>query len=208
MSSISDRLKDAAATAGMYRLLAHIWSREVDATFLQQLDSQPLRGAFTSAGGVVPEHHDPETIESLAIDYCQLFVGPKDHLPPVQSVWQTGQLESSTTTSMRSFMEVVGYERDQLPRGQMHDHLGVQLDVMGHIMFQLSSFKEDQIEADPQKVSQIKELVDSYFTLHLTWPERLLEIAESRATTDFYRSIMNLTRGFLQSEARLAAGSG
>lgn len=79
-------------------------------------------------------------VEQLAIDYCQLFIGPADHLPPFQSVWQSGQFHGSTTASMREFVDPVGYEATA---GIMLDHPGVQLGIMGHVLGQVPSWQSD-----------------------------------------------------------------
>ena len=172
----------------MYRLLGRFWLREVDRELLRALRSPPLREAFTDAGGVLPAGDDDGTIEQLAIDYCRLFIGPTGHLPPYQSVWQGGQLQGTTAASMARFIDVVRYDTGRLPRGMMLDHLGVQLDVMGHILSQLTT---GQIEKD------LSALAATFFRTHLTWTADFLNIAPQRATTDFYRSTLALTRVFL-----------
>ena len=44
---------------------------------------------------------------------------------------------SKGTKSMKMFAELAGYPAGELPAGTMLDHLGVQLDVMGHILNQV-----------------------------------------------------------------------
>ena len=189
--------EDVASRSSIYGLLARIWLREVGRNFVRELQSPPLCDSFAAAGGILPIGDDDPTIEQLAIAYCRLFVGPTDHLPPYQSVWQTGQFQGTTTVSMRNFAEVVGYNIDRLPGGMMLDHLGVQLDVMGHILGQISSWPSDM-----EGLDQGWELANSFFAAHLLWPTDLLEAAMHRAETDFYRSSVMLTRDFLKSEMR------
>ena len=82
-------IEESAARSGLYRLLGRLWLREMDQDALRELGRPPLCDSFVNAGGVLPTNDDLEMIEQLAVDYCQLFVGPAGHLPPVQSVWQT-----------------------------------------------------------------------------------------------------------------------
>ena len=193
MESISS--DEAAALSGTYRLLARLWLREVDVAFLRELRSPPLCDSFAEVGGIVPAGDDDRTIEQLAIDHCRLFVGPTDHLPPYQSVWQSGQFQSTAAVSIKKFIEVVGYDTNALPSGMMLDHLGVQLDVMGHILGQFSAW-----QAVPNNHKLLTELVHTFSTAHLLWTTELLEAASRRATTDFYRSVIMLTRAFLTAE--------
>jgi len=185
----------AAAQSGTYRLLARLWLREVDRDLLRELRSQPLSDAYLRAGGALPASDDDLALEELAIDYCRLFVGPRDHLPPYQSVWQSGQFQGASAASMKSFIEIVGYDLDQLPDGIMLDHLGVQLDVMAHILAQISTW-----QSDAAGFGQLLELADFFLTRHLRWPTELLQAARRRAATDFYRSAIMLTGNFLGPE--------
>ena len=185
-------LEYLAARIGVYRLLAVIWQRELCAEFLQELREPPLSRAFVSAGGVLPGA-DPRVVEQLAIDYCQLFVGPIKHLPPLQSVWQTGQLQGPSAESMKRFCEIVGYGTDQRSDGLMFDHLGVQLDVMAHILDHCSVLQGEQLDS-------ALELGRYFYAKHLRWPTDLLDAAEHQAATDFYRAAVRLTRNFLNSE--------
>mgnify|MGYP002626373304 CR=1 FL=1 len=188
-NSLHDEL---TARSGMYRLLARIWLREVDQSLLQQLASAEMRDAFVGAGGALPADDSDETIEELAIDYCQLFLGPKDHLPPFQSVWQSGQFEATDSESMQQFIEVVRYDSSHIPQGTMPDHLGLQLDLMAHLL-----------GSSPGE--EVQEVASYFFARHLQWPDGLLERASHLAKTDFYRSAVSLTREFLAAE-NLALG--
>jgi TorA maturation chaperone TorD len=187
--------EEVAARSGTYRLLARLWLREVDRDLVRELRSPPLCDSFVAAGGILPAGDDEPTIEQLAIAYCRLFAGPADHLPPFQSVWKTDQFQGTATASMKNFIEVVGYDTKQLPSGMMLDHLGVQLDVMRHILAQVSTW-----QSDTESLGQVLELADSFFARHLLWPAELLEAAMRRAPSGFYRSLVVLTREFLKSE--------
>jgi hypothetical protein len=46
----------------------------------------------------------------------------------------------------------------------------------------------------------VLELAESFLAMHLTWPSELFAAARGRASTEFYRSIVELTRVFLDSE--------
>lgn len=192
MTAAADEL---AALSGTYRLFARLWMREVDDKFLASLLKPPLRDGFTAAGGWLPDAAAPATLEELAMDYCQLFLGPANHLPPYQSVWQRGHFQSESVDSMRHYVAAAGCE----PSGQMRDHLGVQLEVMGGLL-EIGSKSVPHADDDLN-------IVSTYFATHLTWSTPLLALAIDRAETDFYRSMIQMTRALLESEsAYWAAG--
>src|SRR6056297_3258487 len=117
MATAEDNLSrnDAAAAAGLYRLLARLWLREVDEPLLRSLTGSPLREPFLRAGGELPETVSPEVLQALSVDYCRLFLGPTDHLPPVQSVWQQGQFQGQAVRSMAGWIELTGYDTRLVP---------------------------------------------------------------------------------------------
>lgn len=176
----------------MYRLLARLWLRELDAANARLLGSAPWSKLLAEVGATVPESDSDQCLEQLAQDYCQLFIGPSDHLPPYQSVWEDGVLQSTAASSMQTFAEIVGYPVAEIPPGTMLDHLGVQLDMLGYLLKQLG-------ESLPPN-GAAEQLASSFFAKHLQWPERLLGLAEQRAATRFYRGLVVVTREFLGTE--------
>jgi TorA maturation chaperone TorD len=180
---------DSLALAGTYRLLARIWGKELDLPFLERLQSPPLREAFEMAGGRVPL----EDVDTLARDYCQLLIGPANHLPPYQSVWEAGRLDSNVVQSVAEFADAAGYAVQDLPDGTMLDHLGVQLDILAFINEQLGA------ATDSEQLAALEEMAAAFFARHLLWSRSLLDAAIPRAETDFYRSVVQLTRDFIQS---------
>jgi len=185
-------LEEATVLRGIYRLLARLYLGEMDAACLRDLRSPPLCVAFQDAGGIVPTGDKHGTVELLARDYCRLFVGPTGHLPPCQSVWESGQFQGPATLSMQRFIDCVGYDTGVLPRGMMLDHFGVQLDVMAHILGQTVAWQAAE--------DRVRELARTFSATHLAWSRTLLAAAEARATTDFYRAVIRLTRAFLAGE--------
>lgn len=174
--------------SNVYALLARLWLREVDQTFAAQLNQPPLLDAFESIGGLVPSCGE---LDNLAVQYCRWFIGPKDHLPPLQSVWHNGQLQSETTDSIRSFAAVLGYQTSDTNAGGMPDHLGIQLDIMAQAI---------RLAADCERSVEAREATAEFFRRHLTWPNELFERALQRNDSAFYRAIVGVTKEFLVSE--------
>ena len=185
---MSATAEELTSLAGTYRLLARLWIREVDEPFLEFLTTPPIRDVFTAAGGMLPKNVVPATLEELAVDYCQLFLGPTKHLPPFQSVWQDARFQGKAAASMQSYVAAT----DRQTGGLMLDHLGVQFDVMASLL-------DHVLESDRDRDESL-ELVATYFAQHLTWLSPLLQAASHRAKTDFYRSVITMTRDFLNAE--------
>ena len=188
--------------AGLYGLLARLWIRECDQQCLQELAAAGCRERFLSAGGALPAAFDAATLSNLQADYCQLFVGPRGHVPPVQSVWHSGRFQAAPFASMQSFIDVIGYDKTRIPSGLMLDHLGVQLDVMSDLLRRIASIRSS---GDPARQdSQLSESVNiavEFFVRHLEWTDVLFERCRERAETDFYRSMIGMTQSFLHSES-------
>ncbi len=184
MQNSASLQRQSQPIAGVYTLLSRLWLREIDDELISDLGRDPLRQAFVVLGGVVPH----ESLDELAVEYCRLFIGPRDHLPPVQSVWQRAQLHSETTTSVRTFAEILGYE---MPVGNMFDHLGIELDLMAHAILGIQGQS-----CEPS----YEEIAGEFFRRHLTWPTPLLDAAVERSISPFYRSMVQITRDFLVIE--------
>ena len=182
----TERQSDFAAVSGMYELLSRLWLHEVDDEFVTELGGSDLRSAFEAAGGFVPDVGD---VEALKTEYCRLFAGPGDHLPPLQSVWMRDELQSEIKTSIEMFASAVRLESDE----SMHDHLGVLLSIMSRATeLNAESACEDSLD-----------FAREFFRRHLTWTGDLLAAAEERAEHSFYESLAIMTREFLREEAEI-----
>lgn len=124
-----------ASIGSVAKLLGELWLREVTLSRLHQLHADASIGDSLKSLGLELPHLTAdaidEKIEDLAIDYCQLLIGPKGHISPVQSVWVAEQFQSTSVDAMKSFFELLpGYQ----PPGSFHDHVGVQLDFAGSML--------------------------------------------------------------------------
>ena len=185
-------MEETTAIANVYALLAKLWSREPDEFMLQVIRQTP------SLSDCLPVHEDAD-LETLAVDYCQLFVGPADHLPPVQSVWETGQFRSDARQSVLKYCEclegsVSGEELfgefDLVPLES--DHLATQLAVMARIVAAQAATDSEQRARE--------ELAQAFIRDHLSWTEPLLNRAQAKAQTSFYKALILATREFLSAE--------
>lgn len=170
--------------AGLYQLFSSIFLREVDHSLLLLLKEPQWKTQLSSIGVDVPAATD-EVIEELAVDFCRIFIGPKDHAPPIQSVWSEDQLQGTPVESMKYFMSIAPPKN----RGPIEDHLGIQLEMMGLILVAQTEFPDD---ADS--------LAQAFFVRHIAWSTLMLQGAQAIAQTDFYRQIIRATGKFVDQE--------
>lgn len=182
------------AIACVYRLCSRLLICEVDADFFDQLSQPPLKASFVELGGALPPSWDSDTLDDLSADFCQLFIGPSKHFPPYQSVWEQGQFQSRTVESVKSYMEIARYSPGKLPANTMLDHLGLQLDLMRHILAQVA-FAPSEDERD-----MIIDLASAFSSDHLQWSKSMLSAAAEKSQTTFYQSSLKLIDQFLESE--------
>ena len=163
-------------------LLGRLWLREVDSATLQAIASPSFRDLYDSLGGFVVEDFDSQSIEKLAVEYCELLIGPKGHISPVQSVWADNQLQSGTSASMNRFFELVpGYDA----QSNLSDHLGVQLDFAGVLL-----------QSEEEAAQGILKL---FAQQHLNWAYNFLDKVETQTDSDFYLGLARVTRSMIDS---------
>ena len=178
---------DFTEASGVFALLAVLWAKEVDLKTLNLMSQQPFAKAWKQAGGKLPGKATAEWVESLAVDYCQLLIGPKNHASPVQSIWDQSRYEGDASASMSKYMELIdGFE----PCVAIPDHVAVQLQYAGVLMGM----------ADQSKRKLIQGLATAFARDHLAWTADLFERIEAQAETDFYRGLASLSHRYLFSK--------
>jgi TorA maturation chaperone TorD len=172
----------ATELANIVELVGRLWLREISLPTLEAMSSPEFQDPFVELGGFVPNQIDNETIEELAIQYCELLVGPRGHISPVQSVWSTNQFQSESAASMNRFFDLVpGYE----PESNLSDHIGVQLDFLSVLLHQTEK--------------QANEVIALYVSQHLQWTDRFLNKVISRESSEFYQGLAIVTRQLVAS---------
>ena len=159
-------------------LLGQCWLNEMTAQSLAALNEPDVASCLDAIGWQVPTP-TPEVVESLAIDYCQLLIGPRGQLSPVESVWASQQFQGASASSMKSFFELLpGYQSPS----SLSDHIGVQLDFASHLLLAAEG------DAEP---------VQLFVAQRLDWAEQLLKGVHGKAETDFYRGLAVATKHWI-----------
>jgi len=172
------------ARAGLYELYARILLRELDLNTLALFHTADWMTCLSALEIDIPPVND-ESVEALAVDYCKVFIGPKDFCPPYQSVWETGHLQSEVIDSMNEYLEIVS----PVTTESFKDHAGLQFEMMAKI-----------IRAEAVADESLSQLPRAFFHDHIAWSERMFGLAASLAETDFYSGLLEAAQAFLTSE--------
>ena len=127
-------------------------------------------------------------MEDLAIDYCRIFIGPKEFCPPCQSVWESGQFQGYVIESMNEFLDIVD-PQSEVP---IRDHAGIQFEMMAIVLRYESEHPNESLG-----------LSESFFRNHIAWADRMLNRAAELAETDFYKSVLRMGAEFVAQEKSL-----
>ncbi|MEM9411742.1 MAG: molecular chaperone TorD family protein [Planctomycetota bacterium] len=177
--------EDYEQLSSVYHLLSMLWLKEPDQQLLTALSADELKSVIESLGGNVPEEITSEIVEELAIDYCQILIGPQGQVSPIQSVWEQGELQSQASSSMREFFELLpGFE----PQNSIPDHFGVQLQFMSELFHAAAEYEDHDL---------VTQNADEFYQMHLQWAAPFFAAVAEKANTHFYAGLANLTANFL-----------
>lgn len=176
----------------VYELLAWLWAQEPDEV-LKQLDEEPLASAWRGLGGIIPDVTSDAVRSALDEEYCRLFIGPSGHLPPMQSVWMSGELDKGVKASLSEFDAVVDFA-PPWKFTTMPDHLGNQLWAMGQIL-------RKSVGLSNTDGRLAEDLASQFFSAHLSWADPLLNAVIDRERDGFYGTVASITRDFLKDES-------
>jgi TorA maturation chaperone TorD len=209
-SMTADRSAIAAhQRAGVYELLASLFHRPLSDEILRGLRAPPLLGALAAAGVDLDREflERPETTlqDELAVDFTQLFHGPRGHVVPYESV-QTGSegagLDGPAASAVRQFL---GSEGLELGVYELPDHVAVELALMAA----LAKAEAHAWNAeDPGEAERLRSRQRDFMTAHLgRWAPRFARAVAAKATTNFYREMAWLLADFVEAERLLLSES-
>lgn len=128
------------------RLFGSIFQREVDLKLLSEIQAQ--REEL-----ILVLEHDPlekiklddadAAVETLAVEYCRLFIGPRGHMPPVESVVRgEGKYWGVYTVAVSDFYH--SHDIGTKPgENTFPDHISMELDCLAMLE---ESGRHDQAE--------------------------------------------------------------
>ena len=186
-ASVLPRDENDRENAGVFALLSRMWAREMDRDSLVALARPPLATEWQALGGIVIQEIDENCLEELAVDYCQLLIGPQGHVSPVQLVWDQKRFSGDATGSMQKYLNLLnGF----VPAIEMVDHVAVQLQFAGALT---------GLSAESGR-PLLRGLVTAFARDHLDWTYEFFRRTENQARTGFYKGLSVVSRRFLFGE--------
>jgi TorA maturation chaperone TorD len=198
-------LAAAAADRGnLYSFLAAVFRKPLSAGMLREIRSTPFAEALPAAGVELgPGFFEaPETrlLEELAVDFTQLFHGPRDHIAPYESIHTArdgGELNGKAARLVRDCIEAAGFTVDPAA-GELPDHIGVELEFMSEMAREEAGAWEKGDLAGAQNCLARQ---DAFVKAHLQeWVPEFCDKVRERASTRFYGEIAQLLRGLVELE--------
>ncbi len=194
----------AQMRAGVYDLLATMVREPLSATTLRPLRDPAMLQALSEAGMGLDEAFrngdEAQLQETLAVDYTQLFHGPRNHHPPYESVQtggEEGELNGDAAREARRFFDTAGLAFDAECR-ELADHLSVELACMAELARLETAARET---GDAVQVERRVEEQTRFLERHLgRWAPDFGRIVADRADTNFYRQAGRLLTGFVETE--------
>ncbi len=181
---------EIANRAAVYQFLSRTLASEIDLGFLTLMQQIDFSRALSDLSIVAPAA-TTQSVELLAIDYCNIFIGPTDQVPPFQSVWADQQLHGDCVASMKEYLEITSLTPAD---SMMKDHIGLQLQVLAKILMACS---------ESEQPKDYESLATAFFIEHVRWATPMLRAAAGRAESDFYQSVCTTAAKFIGSEESL-----
>ncbi len=205
VGAVSDNVaRTAVERSGVYGFLATVFREPMTAAALKEIRAaaflDALRRAGVDLGQDFADAPEDALLDELAIDYTQLFHGPRGHIPPFESI-QTGRagasLNDETTERVRRFFESAGLALDADCR-ELADHVRVELEFMAQLLQREAAARES---GDRAAVRRCLEAQRDFLKRHLgTWGPGFAAKVQGQAETRFYGEAARLLRDFLEAE--------
>ena len=176
------------ARRDVYALTARLFATEVDAALYRALLTQDALGLLEADLRCLDE---AQALDTLAVEYCRLFIGPQPLCVPYASA-QHGEalLGGRARTRLEAFMQRVGFAYDgEAMRLASPAHLAVELAVLAHLY------------AEEDTAAAIHEFLHEHV---LPWAPTYCAAVATAATLNLYRTAAHLVRALLADEASVS----
>lgn len=205
-ADIQQLSQKAFQRSNLYGILSSVYSQEPDASFIQKLNKSSFRLLLAEE-----ERWDKgfwaqsaqKICEDLAVEYTRLFIGPKNHIPPFESLFnykkgEIRQIWGSATVEVKRIIETSGlsFKKDY---GGIPDHIGIEMEFMQKLVKKEAElWKKGRNNSQLLKTIQLeKKFIDSHLE---KWIPALCEKVMEVTKMDFYRNFAEFTKDFIQTE--------
>jgi len=188
----------------IYEWLATVLRQPLPRSALRQLRqplmAEALQNIGADLGSDFSQRPEDDLLNDLAVDYTQIFDGPRAHIPPyesIQGVCGEGALNGQAATGVRRFVEDNGLQFKEACR-LLPDHISVELDIMS-VLLRLEADawqRMDGGEALQQRARQ-REFIEAHIG---RWGPQFGRKITQKAGTRFYHAVGGLLSDFLELE--------
>ena len=205
----TDRQKSsqkAFQRSDIYGLLSLVYSQEPDESFIENLSSSNSRLFFVKAE-MGDEKFWTQSVqkicESLAVEYTRLFIGPKDHIPPFESLYnfkkgEIRQIWGTATVEVKRIIESAGlsFRKDY---GGIPDHISIELEFMQKLVKKEAELWDEQKNGSLlfKTIKLEKKFIDEHLKV---WIPSFCQKVKEAARYGFYRNVTELTEDFIVTE--------
>lgn len=201
-----DNLAGSAANrSNVYGLLAIIYIKEPTTDLLRRIKDPQLLGVFSNLGISFDEEFldrpEEELLETLAVEYAALFLGPGKHISPHESVHRNdsegGMLWSADTVKVKEFIESSGFAYQSDYSG-LPDHIGVEFHFMHEVTGQEArAWREKKRDEGLRCLEIEKKFIKEHI---MKWVPAFCDKVIKFSEHSFYREMALLTKNFVEFE--------
>ncbi len=201
------------STAGIYRILAQLYKRELSPALAGELAKSGFWDGLERGGYDIEKDKlsDDAFIQSLTIEYSKIFIGPGGHVAPYGSVHhpddpKTGQLWGDSTTWVRRFVLDHGLKFEGKAYDGIPDHISHEFEFFCHLLEKEAELTE---KGETDKVEQIRHAEQLFVKEQLAkWIPPFCEKVQAMATLKFYGEIARLTAEIVELDKERLGLSG
>ncbi len=203
-----------AQRAAAWRLIAHLYRREVDQDLARRVLTAGLLDVMALTGLPVPDGcmASPEALGALRVEYTRVFIGPGAHAVPYGSVHhpddpRRGQLWGSTTQWFRRFAMDHGVTLEGEAYDGIPDHVSHELELYSQLLWARVQAREAE---DAARLGRLDHSISLLYHRQLVrWIPIFLDRVDAVARPgSFYFQLAGLTRALLEAEGELVEPAG
>ncbi|MDY6965754.1 MAG: molecular chaperone TorD family protein [Halobacteriota archaeon] len=139
-----------------------------------------------------------EIYEDLVDEYTLLFVGPyRLPVPPYESIWVDGKMAGESLLRLKEDYRRAGISKSR-SYPEPEDHIAFELKFMHHLC------EEELATEDDEELLKYLQMQNDFLSDHLmNWAPDFCDAMVEYESSDFYKCIAKITKGFLNMDAKV-----
>ena len=184
---MQETLNEVCQKANAYKFLSECYYLPDEELGQKVADAAQADGFFGELNGCVPPAAE---LESLILDFTQLFIGPFKLLaPPYGSFYlDDSKIMGESTVDVRNWYEKEGLD---VVIKDAPDHIAMELEFMYYLIAKQTQATN---EANIQEIQLYQQKQRTFLESHLArWLTRFVENVQENSQTKFYKKLAGLT---------------